>query len=94
MATWAAVQGTLLEGGKDLLQSLGQVSSPGGVISWLNQAFFDYPDPAVKIMSGVIAASLLVFTLAAFTNNYRYIPHLWLIFSGFLLKKSQLIFSI
>ena len=71
MTTWAAVQGRLLEGGKDLLGSLGQVSSFGDAASWLNEAFFDYPDPAVKIFSAVIAASLLVFILAASTNNYR-----------------------
>ena len=73
MATWDAVQSTLLKGGEDLLQAASSVTKISEAKWWAVGAFFDYPDPLVKIIAASLLASLIVFLLGAATNNYRYV---------------------
>ena len=50
---------------------ISSVSTAQDALAFLKAAALEYPNPAVRIMSIVVIASIVVSLLAAVTNNYR-----------------------
>ena len=72
MATWAAFESTLKVGANSVMAKISKVATAKDAQALLKAVVMDYPNPAVRIMSVVIIASIVVAVLAALTNNYRY----------------------
>ena len=71
MATWTAFESTLKAGASSLMGKISSVSTAQDALAFLKAAALEYPNPAVRIMSIVVIASIVVSLLAAVTNNYR-----------------------
>jgi len=71
MATWEAVQGTLLEGANQLFAGVMSIRSVQDAQPFLSRALTEYPDPAVKVLAAAFVASIIVFALSIPTKNYR-----------------------
>jgi hypothetical protein len=71
MATWTAFESTLKAGASSLMSKISKVATAKDAQALLKAAVMDYPNPAVRVMSVVIIASIVVALLAGMTNNYR-----------------------